>query len=71
MKRGITHLDRDPEHDPLLKLISGGLRVKDADTLLEDHLMKISTILDKSTRSSYSYLRFSASMFGNATTRSC
>ena len=38
MGRGITHLDRDPEQDPLLKLISGGLRVKDADTLLEDTL---------------------------------
>ena len=38
MGRGITQLDRDPEQDPLLKLISGGLRVKDADTLLEDTL---------------------------------
>ena len=38
MKRGITYLGRHPEHDPLFKLISGGLRVKDADTLLEDTL---------------------------------
>ena len=38
MKRGITYLGRHPEHDPFFKLISGGLRVKDADTLLEDTL---------------------------------
>ena len=38
MKRGITCLGRHPEHDPLIKLISGELRVKDAGTLLEDTL---------------------------------
>ena len=38
MKRGITYLGRHPEHDPFFKLISGGLRVKDADTLLETTL---------------------------------
>ena len=35
MGRGITHLGRLREHYPLLKLISGELRVEDADTLLE------------------------------------
>ena len=35
MGREITHLGRLPEHDSLLKLNSGELRVEDAHTLLE------------------------------------
>ena len=36
MERRITHLGRLPEHaSSQVKLISGELRVKDADTLLE------------------------------------
>ena len=35
MERRITHLGCLPEHDPLLKLISGELRVEEADKLLK------------------------------------
>ena len=35
MGHGITHRDRLPEHDPLLKHIPGELRVKEVGTLLE------------------------------------